>query len=67
MGDSVRNRGRKPRANVDKLQVMELAKIGCTMAEISTVIGTFVDTLERRFANVSAPRKLRSIAPQRAA
>jgi hypothetical protein len=50
MGDCVNNGGGRPRANVDDRQVLELAKIGCTMAEIAAVVGTSVDTLERRFA-----------------
>ena len=48
---SVRKVGR-PRAHINDRQVLELAKIGCTMAEISAVVGTSVDTLERRFADI---------------
>lgn len=40
----------RPRKEIDGRQVERLAAIGCTVEEISSVLGCSKDTLERRFA-----------------
>jgi len=45
------NAGR-PKAELDEKQIIELAKIQCTMGEIAAVMGCSVDTLERNFAEI---------------
>lgn len=47
-----KNKGGRPKKEVDSKLVFELAKIHCTMKEISSVAGCSVDTLERRFAEI---------------
>lgn len=42
----------RPPKPIDSKQVMELAKISCTMNEMAAVLGCSVDTLERRFADI---------------
>jgi hypothetical protein len=42
----------RPRLELDERQIRELAKINCTMEEISAVMGCSVDTLERRYADI---------------
>jgi hypothetical protein len=42
----------RPKKEIDEKQVIELAKINCTMGEMAAVLGCSVDTLERRFAEV---------------
>lgn len=40
----------RPRKKIDPVLVEKLAMIMCTMAEIASVVGCSIDTLERRFA-----------------
>jgi hypothetical protein len=40
----------RPRKQIDGSQVTKLAEIGCTAAEIATVMDCSADTIERRFA-----------------
>jgi len=46
------NVGRPVKHNLDVRQVLELAKIQCTMKEIAAVMGCSVDTLERNYADL---------------
>ena len=47
-----KNKGGRPPLNLDKNQILELAKIHCTMKEIAAVMGCSVDTLENRFSDI---------------
>lgn len=40
----------RPKADISAEQVMKLASIGCTYAEMAAVLGCNVSTLQRRFA-----------------
>lgn len=42
----------RPKLEISKDQVLELAKIMCTQQEMAAVLGCSVDTLQRRFAAV---------------
>lgn len=42
----------RPKITIDENLVRSLAKIHCTMNEISSIVGCSVDTLERRFADI---------------
>ena len=42
----------RPRIQLDKKQIFELAKIHCTMKEIAAVMKCSVDTLERNCADI---------------
>jgi len=48
------NVGRPIKHNLDFRQVIELAKIQCTMKEIAAVMGCSIDILERNYADVIA-------------
>lgn len=62
----------RPKADVDEQEVEDLASIGCSYAEIATLLGVSHDTIERRFASaikrgvlkdyVSFRRKVRAAA-----
>lgn len=39
----------RPKADIDPKKVFELAKIGCTIEEMATVLGCGTTTLKRRF------------------
>ena len=45
-----KNKGGRPRIELDEDKITALAKIGCTVAEVAAVMGCSKDTLERRFA-----------------
>ena len=47
----------RPRIELDELQVEELAKIGCTLAEMSAVMRVSVDTLTANFSEAIARGK----------
>lgn len=47
-----KSKGGRPRIQLDKKQLFELAKIHCTMKEIAGVMDCSVDTLERNYAEV---------------
>lgn len=40
----------RPRKQIDQCKVEKLAKLGCSQAEIGSVLGCSPDTLHRRFA-----------------
>ena len=42
----------RPQKQIDPKQVLRLAKLGCSQAEIGEVLGCSHDTLHRRFASV---------------
>lgn len=42
----------RPKIELDKRQIKELAKIQCTMTEVAAVMGCSVDTLERNYAEI---------------
>lgn len=46
----LRRKAGRPRAEVNLRQLVALAKIHCTYAEIAAVLGVSADTLERHFA-----------------
>ena len=47
-----KNRGGRPPLNIDPELIRRLAEIQATMAEIASVAGCSVDTLERNFADI---------------
>lgn len=49
----MKKRGR-PRLNIDAEQVEKLAGIGCSYAEIASVVGCSVGTLEKSFSGIIA-------------
>jgi len=50
----------RPRLSIDPAQVEELAAIMCTQAEMATVLGCSVKTLERRFGRAIEKGKARA-------
>lgn len=48
----VKNKGGRPKLQLDKEQIKELAKIHCTMEEIAAVMKCSVNTLERGFGDI---------------
>ena len=42
----------RPRLQLDEEQIINLAKINCTMNEIASVMKCSVDSLERNFADI---------------
>lgn len=52
MDKTTKNKGGRPKAEVDEKQVYELAKIHCTNNEIAAICGVSKDTIERRFAAI---------------
>ena len=47
-----KNKIGRPRLQLDEEQIINLAKINCTMKEIASVMKCSVDTLERGFADI---------------
>jgi hypothetical protein len=47
-----RNKGGRPKINIDPEMVEKLAGIGCPDSEIAAIVNCSVDTLTRRFADV---------------
>lgn len=52
MSEPKKNKGGRPKKEVDEKQVYELAAIMCTLDEIGRIVGCSHDTLQRRFASV---------------
>lgn len=48
----VKNKGGRPRLELDERQIFELAKINCTMKEIADVMDCSVSTLEKSFSGL---------------
>lgn len=42
----------RPRLNLDKDKLFDLAKIHCTMIEIASIMGCSVDTLENNYSDI---------------
>lgn len=50
--DTAKKKGGRPKIQLNEKQVVELAKIHCTMKEIAGVMDCSVDTLERNYAEI---------------
>ncbi|KKL16825.1 hypothetical protein LCGC14_2491670 [marine sediment metagenome] len=48
----IKNKIGRPRLQLDEEQIINLAKINCTMIEIASVMKCSVDSLERNFADI---------------
>lgn len=49
---TVKNKGGRPKANVDPVLVYELATLHCTKQEIARIVGCSIETLYARFSEV---------------
>lgn len=54
MSEIKKNKGGRPRVQIDETELGKLASIGCTMKEMAAFFDCSVDTLELRFADVIA-------------
>lgn len=52
MDSKKKHPGGRPVLDLDEKQILELAKVGCTMREMSAVMKCSEDTLSRRYAGV---------------
>lgn len=48
----VKDKGGRPKSNIDPDQVLKLAQIHCTATEIASVLGCHRDTIYARFSDV---------------